>query len=168
MDIMRRAIFVLLCLGCINCLQAQNFNQQVFSSNGGNNKDNSVNLDWSIGQVINTTVVYKDGILTQGFLQPELIDVSREGSDNSVISFMNISPNPTNSVVSVSFSKEQLAKADNFKIFNSVGELVKIQTAQNNEKNRIDLQDQSDGIYYILLFDSVGNKLDQGQIIKIN
>ncbi|MCB0605942.1 MAG: hypothetical protein KDC25_13820, partial [Saprospiraceae bacterium] len=88
---MRRAIFVLLCLGCINCLQAQNFNQQVFSSNGGNNKDNSVNLDWSIGQVINTTVVYKDGILTQGFLQPELIDVSREGSDNSVISFMNIS-----------------------------------------------------------------------------
>ena len=81
---------------------------------------------------------------------------------------MNISPNPTNSVVSVSFSKEHLAKADNFKIFNSFGELVKIQTAQNNEKNRIDLQDQSDGIYYILLFDSVGNKLDQGQIIKIN
>jgi hypothetical protein len=55
----------------------------------------------------NTTVVYKDGILTQGFLQPELIDVSK-GSDNSVISFMNISPNPTNSVVSVSLVKSTL------------------------------------------------------------
>jgi hypothetical protein len=110
------------------------FNQQVFSSNGGNNKDNSVNFRLVNWAGDNTTVVYKDGILTQGFLQPELIDVSREGSDNSVISFMNISPNPTNSVVSVSFSKEHLAKADNFKIFNSFGELVKIQTAQNNEK----------------------------------
>ncbi len=164
---MRRATFILLCLGFISCIQAQNFNQHVFSSNGGNQQGNSINLEWSIGQVVNTTVVYKNGILTQGFLQPELKSIIKDESNNSVISYMNISPNPTNSVVNVTFNKEQLANADNFKIFNSLGEMVKIQTAQYSQSNRIDLQDQSVGTYYILLFDSSGRKLDQGQFIKI-
>ena len=67
----------------------------------------------------------------------------------------------------IGLNKEQLANADNFKIFNSLGEIVKIQTAQYSQSNRIDLQDQSVGTYYILLFDSSGRKLDQGQFIKI-
>lgn len=80
-------------------------------------------------------------------------------SENEIHKEFSISPNPSNSFISITSSVDY----NSIKIVNSIGETI---LTQENKPNTISVSDLSNGIYFIQLLDKKGNLLKTEKFIK--
>jgi hypothetical protein len=95
------------------------FSQNVISSQGDSYNDSSASIDFTIGEVVTSTVTNSERSLTQGFHQTNWSFVSIE---NHVPSYEAIVfPNPTEDFLNI---KAISFKNINYSLFDEMGKLV--------------------------------------------
>lgn len=94
-------MFVMLCLSSYTMF-SQSFDRSVLASDGAVSSVGSVTLDWTLGELATTTLVTENGMLTQGFHQPQL-SVSTLLSYENLETFyqVQVMPNPVSSILYV-------------------------------------------------------------------
>ena len=135
------------------------FSQNVISSQGDSYNDSSASIDFTIGEVVTSTVTNSERSLTQGFHQTNWSFVSIE---NHVPSYEAIVfPNPTEDFLNI---KAISFKNVNYSLFDEMGKLVFNGTLYS-EKTSLDVSKLHTGLYSLVL-NSTENKLKTFNIIK--
>lgn len=148
------ALFAFIILFTINL-----FSQDVISSQGDSYTDSSASIDFTIGEVVTSTVSNSERSLTQGFHQTNWSFVSIE---NHVPSYEAIVfPNPTEDFLNI---KAISFKNVNYSLFDEMGKLVFNGTLYS-EKTSLDVSKLHTGLYSLVL-NSPENKLKTFNIIK--
>ena len=135
------------------------FSQNVISSQGDSYNDSSASIDFTIGEVVTSTVTNSERSLTQGFHQTNWSFVSIE---NHVPSYEAIVfPNPTEDFLNI---KAISFKNVNYSLFDEMGKLVFNGTLYS-EKTSLDVSKLHTGLYSLVL-NNPENKLKTFNIIK--
>jgi hypothetical protein len=135
------------------------FSQGVISSQGDSYTDSSSSIDFTIGEVVTSTVSNGEKTLTQGFHQTNWSFVSIE---NHVPNYEAIIfPNPTDNFLNI---KAISFKNVNYSLFDEMGKLV-LNGTLYSEKTSLDVSKLHTGLYSLVLNNSE-NKLKTFNIIK--
>ena len=135
------------------------FSQGVISSQGDSYTDSSASIDFTIGEVVTSTVSNGEKTLTQGFHQTNWSFVSIE---NHVPNYEAIIfPNPTDNFLNI---KAISFKNVNYSLFDEIGKLV-LNGTLYSEKTSLDVSKLHTGLYSLVLNNSE-NKLKTFNIIK--
>lgn len=151
-------IFFILIYTGIYC---QSISPSVINTNGGQFSNNDFSLEWSIGEVVVTSLQSGSNILTQGFIQPNLPNsVSNiDLNDPNLLVY----PNPFTNWVNI-IDNNNLNQIWNIKIFNSEGKFL----FEKLNVNQIDLEFLSNGLYLIYISDDKNNFIESIKITKYN
>ena len=100
-------MFVMLCLSSYTMF-SQSFDRSVLASDGATSSIGSVTLDWTLGELATTMLITENGMLTQGFHQPEL-SVSTLLSYENLEAFyqVQVMPNPVSSLLYVNVTSDR-------------------------------------------------------------
>lgn len=133
--------------------------QEAISSQGDSYTNSIVGLDFTIGEVVTSTVSNGEKTLTQGFHQTNWSFVSLE---NHVPSYEAIVfPNPTEDFLNIEATS---FKNINYSLFDEMGKLV-LNGTLYSEKTSLDVSKLHTGLYSLVL-NSPENKLKTFNIIK--
>ena len=148
------ALFAFIILFTINL-----FSQDVISNQGDSYTDSSASIDFTIGEVVTSTVSNSERTLTQGFHQTNWSFVSIE---NHVPNYEAIIfPNPTDDFLNI---KAISFKNVKYSLFDEMGKLVFNGTLYS-EKTSLDVSKLHTGLYSLVL-NNPENKLKTFNIIK--
>ncbi len=137
---------------------AQNLSPTVVNASGGVIQNTSNSLEWSLGELVVSTLTSPDNILTQGFLQPQTGFVPTEGIFDE--SHFSAFPNPVFDKLVFQTDNPDIAI---ILVHDVSGRLV-LQTAFQQS---IDLQHLNSGMYIISLFNKQTQFLHSFKINKI-
>ncbi|MEQ9231155.1 MAG: T9SS type A sorting domain-containing protein [Cyclobacteriaceae bacterium] len=120
--------------------------QEAISASGGNYFSSQVSLEFTVGELVISTVGNSQVTITQGFHQSfsEAMEVLQVAD---VALEMELFPNPTSSMVSIhikNFEEEVF-----FQLFNLQGQQV--MSGKFNTSGQLDLTTQAKGLYQLLL-----------------
>jgi hypothetical protein len=90
---MKNKQYFILAIGAC-CTTAWSYSQEVISGCGEYFETSSVSVSFTIGEPVTNTFDYGDYILTQGFQQPQQIDVGTRLTAPELTFEINIFPNP--------------------------------------------------------------------------
>lgn len=115
---------------CCFWLFSQQISPQIISTSGSSFSSGSVQLDYTLGELVIATFTNTSSIYTQGFHQPEMIIT--EVSTNEAIREIKIFPNPTESSVQVQLPNKNIEFI--ISIYSSDGKLlISSKTRESNE-----------------------------------
>jgi len=135
------------------------FTQEVISSQGDSYSYSTGGLDFTIGEVVTSTVSNGEKTLTQGFHQTNWSFVSIENHFTNYEAI--IFPNPTDDFLNIqSISFENV----NYSLFDEMGKLV-LNGTLYSEKTSLDVSKFQTGSYSLIL-NRFENKLKTFNIIK--
>jgi hypothetical protein len=139
---------------------AQSLSPQVIASSGTSFSSASAKLEFTIGEVVTTTLTASGNTLTQGFHQPELQFASLENY-NSGYTF-TLYPNPTEQFVTVESTKE-----DNMQVhvYDASGKSILVSSVFQ-QKITVDLQTLAAGSYILRITTKDGLPLHSYTVIK--
>jgi hypothetical protein len=104
---MKRALFVLLFFVSVKMLSSQTLFPEVFSCFGGYGENSTVQLTWTVGEPLFTTVENSNNILTQGFNQTLIVEEIISELNEIPGCLFKVFPNPTSDVINVSIKMEE-------------------------------------------------------------
>lgn len=166
---MKKVSTIIVSLLIAGFLQAQTAERSVISSSGGSYSGPALQVDYTIGEMVISTVNNSGNILTQGFQQPGLITTKIEDiSDvNMDISFY---PNPCTDQLNIRFNEpdELILKAE---LFDVTGK--RILAKEFDVASRIpatisfDLANVATGAYYMRI-SSDSKQVANFKVIKVN
>ncbi|MCO6459900.1 MAG: T9SS type A sorting domain-containing protein [Saprospiraceae bacterium] len=163
---MKKGIILFFGLCLFLNINAQNLNHNLISSGGCTSINKSINLDWSVGQIVNTTVGFSDGILTQGFLQP-FLTLSPVIIQNQLVSeYATVWPNPTRDFIKIKTGGYY--NENNWSIVNIAGKIIKVNSTLKDDYYEVDLHNEPIGTYYILFFNEKGEVVESIGVVKTN
>jgi len=125
--------------------------QQAIPAAGGTASGAGGSINYSIGQVINTTNTGTNGSVAQGVQQPYEISVISGIQDAlDIILQCAIFPNPTTSFLTLKFDASDLSnvKFMSYQIFDITGNLLENKKVENLEEH-IDMSKFSSAIYFL-------------------
>lgn len=135
------------------------YSQEVITTAGQIFNSNGINLSWSIGEPITTTVDDGNTTLTQGYQQANLIISSLEEKD---VNTYSVFPNPTHNQFTIqSFNNIETPLIG--LIYNIEGQLIK-KLKVSDLSTVIRLDQIPAGVYFLIL--SEGSKNSTYKIIK--
>lgn len=147
---------------------AQNLSIQLLASSGRQDSGKDIQLEWTLGDLVTTTAYHDEGMITQGFLQPEKIrliktDLSAENKDIHVSVF----PNPASSYIYITHAGGN----DNltYQIQDEAGRPTGRSCALDaSGKTLIYLGNYTQGIYFLRVFDIYGNLIATQKLAKLD
>jgi Secretion system C-terminal sorting domain len=156
---MFRHILFLSLLGSFQVVVAQNLSPTVVNNSGGVISILTHSLEWSLGEIAVTTISGGGNLLSQGFLQPNLLGTvpARDLFDESKFKAY---PNPVSTELILETDLKEIASVA---VFDLSGKLL-MKTAF---KTRLDLQHLNKGLYVIALFNKQAQFLHALKITKI-
>lgn len=140
---------------------AQSIERQVIGSTGGN-FTGSIQLDWTVGEVVINTATAGSVILTQGFQQPPAAVNSIKSLQK--ISDVIVSPNPTDGFIKVEWKTTVFT--GNLTIYDATGRVVWNSHQQAIKSTPIDISKLSPGIYNLQI-SGTDNQISVQRITKI-
>ncbi len=156
--------YLIFILGINFCFSnAQNLEPQVISTAGENYFTESMNLSWTIGEGIITTMDNEDILLSQGFHQ--LFDNNQTDENNFTSSFKYF-PNPALKVLNIEVELKGNNERYYVNIVSSEGKQI-ILKQYNTTKNEIDISELSAGLYMIIIRNNSGKIINSGKLQKI-
>lgn len=141
----------LFCLFLYSFANAQNIAPSVINSTGNTLSNSNWHFDYSIGELVVSTISNTSNSITQGVLQPYASQVSSISEYEE--SGISIYPNPVNSDVFFTFEKQE-SDLD-VEIFNAIG--IKVYEAKVTEKT-LDLSGLEPGIYLMKVLNLITNR----------
>ncbi len=147
-------IALLICLTIGGAASAQELKPMVINASGQKIQNASFQLTYSIGEPLITVLKNPNDILTQGFIQPDVVKKSEE---------LNYYPNP----VIDKLYLENTDKIASYKVFDVVGrEVFGRRFDQPQRQIIINLETLSEAVFIINLFDKEGKRLHSFQVMK--
>lgn len=137
--------------------------QEVLSTQGGSFENVYGKVDFTVGELVISTLGNGSNVLTQGFHQPNLI-ISNINDLSSGIK-VSVYPNPVLYQLTLSFS--ELKFGFEIEMLDINGRLVKSKPVSGLE-TQVDVQSLAAGVYMLMLKDEEGNYLKSYQIHKLN
>lgn len=144
---------------------AQSIEPQVIASAGEHFDNGTVQLSWTLGEVMIDTYDNGTNILTQGFHQTELTVTSIEENLSDIR--MNIFPNPTSEFLNIELSNNE--KDINLQLFDMSGKLIHkdVITAYTN-KFVLPMNAVATGKYLVQMQSEDGKLNTTHQVVKVN
>lgn len=146
------AFLLFLLLGLVHAVDGQTLSPEVYSCFGGTADDATVQLTWTAGEPIYTTVQNSSNILTQGFNQSLYVTSVPTGieevSQNSIMAY----PNPTTSIVNVALKMEKQRSFD-MQLFDLSGKKL-LALRSSSDLEQIDVSQFATGVYLLKISDS--------------
>lgn len=145
---------------------------EVISSGGGTAQGQTIVLDWTLGEPMVETAIYKDRMITQGFHQP-VIQIYDIGQNAQIATrtlgsqeFM-LSPNPAKSVLTLDIDPPLKHDID-LVITNAEGSVVQSQKIPTGtERSRLDISGIPPGLFILSLYDTEHALVKSFMISKI-
>lgn len=132
---------------------------KVVNTTGGTLKNATMIVDFSVGEIVITTVTGTNGKLTQGYLQP-IINVTTSLQDETTKSMISFYPNPTQNLLFFDTANEPVKLAN---IYTMEGR--KIASFESPETN-ISLENLNQGVYQVELIGNQNQILTNTKIVK--
>jgi hypothetical protein len=142
---------------------AQEKEIETISAGGGSSKTETLELSWTLGQLIIVTGELNEHSVTQGFQQTKIAVTISNLNDNLSEFQLNVFPNPVNEVLIIEFPNKRDFE---YSIFNENGEIV-ISGKLTEVRNPINLGQLSQGTYILHVKDQESNKLNTYKISKL-
>ena len=147
-------------------INAQQISNEAIGSAGKTAQTNTMQLDWSIGEIVTTTVAGQDLMLTQGFLQPvklTLLETSNASASNEIQ--IGVYPNPTKSFLYVNPGNFEYSGMD-FKLTDVQGNNIgDFKAVKEGNVFMIDMENLRSGLY-ILQVSHNGILLTNQKVLK--
>jgi hypothetical protein len=153
---------LLLCAGVSGaaCLSAQSLSPQVIASAGNSFSTASARIEFTIGEVVTSSLTAGGNTLTQGFHQPEIHFASFENYTNDYV--FTLYPNPTEQFVTVESTKRDDMQVH---VYDALGQAIQVSSVFQ-EKITIDLQTLAAGNYVLMIATKSGKPLHSYTVIK--
>lgn len=121
--------------------------RQVFGISGKSSQTQSIQLDWTLGELAITHHNFKSGTLTEGF-QQAFVQLKSPLVSQKNVSDIVIMPNPASSFVSVKFLQE-IKENIQWEIFDLTGKSLQRNVFDVSADHEIDISSYSDGMYIL-------------------
>lgn len=141
---------------------AQSLTPTVVATSGDYFATSSVNLSWTIGEIVTDTYIGTNNQLTQGFQQPTASFASVEDFAPEIS--ISLYPNPTQSWVNLEI--ENSSENLNVKIMDLTGKIIYTDIYQAESVKKINLENFANGIYFLEISNSKNEKLKTFKIQK--
>jgi len=146
----RPIIPLILLLYGIPCLQSQPL--ALYGTGGGMVSSNNVFLSYSFGEPLSNYTIHTAAILTEGFQQPERINITVGVKDfSSPVSFQYF-PNPAKDLIQLKWSDEW--NCQQIRIENYLGQTLYQTNHQDSHKHEIMIGDFQPGLYFLRLINT--------------
>jgi hypothetical protein len=155
---MTRWTILLLTLLFFQTMGAQSTSPTVVNSAGGVIQNNSHSLEWSLGELAVSTLTSPNNLLTQGFLQPNVIIVGTEDLFDE--SRLMVFPNPVSDWLNL---QTDIPDIKTIQVHDVLGRLV----LQREFQPLLDVQRLESGTFIISLFNKQNQFLHALKINKI-
>ena len=158
---MKRPLIMAGILFCLTVsLQSQALSPQVVASSGKGFLSSTNQIDFTIGEVVTSSLTSGNNYLTQGFYQPEILFTAIENAGHEIT--FSLYPNPTKQFVTVESGQESDMQV---RVFNALGNMVQ---ASNlfKQKITIDLQSLVSGNYILVITNAAGKPLMSYTLFK--
>ena len=160
---MKKFTITLFIFGCFSIAHSQSISRSVIASTGGNINSQNGSLSWTMGEMVTTTIISNDWILTQGFHQSNL---SISSGINSGLSDLQLSlyPNPARDFINVSVNYRKNKKYK-YELIDASGRIL-LNKEEYSNLFKISLQRFSPSLYYLRFLDEKGKFLGSYKIVK--
>jgi len=160
---MKKIYFILLFICSSSLLFSQNTQQNVIASSGGNIQNSNVNVSWTLGEVVISTLEGSSVILTQGFHQGDYTITSTGYTRLSDIT-LSLYPNPARDFINVDVKTD---KTGSYRVeLIDVSGKVLVNKAFYSNLFKVNLRGFSPSIYYLRITDEKGKFLGSYKILK--
>ena len=155
-------LVLILLMGSICSVHAQNADQQVIASSGDATSNGDMQLSWTLGQVVGSSTSNNSIFLNEGFQQSEVITIELGATPEAQL--ITIYPNPTVDYIQVQTSQKR--GLGSYQLASLKGEiLIEKLEADFSKENKINMIDFADGIY-LLTIRTDDQAIKQFKIIK--
>lgn len=137
--------------------------QQLISTSSAYIDKDGTKISWSIGEVVIGTIASNDIQLTQGVLQPLIIDIFPTGIEEMYRLDMIAYPNPV--FDKVLFKGEDPMGEYNIRLVDKTGKIL-LEKRMNYNDLSVDMSKYNFGTYFIEVIESGSNKRRVFSIIK--
>lgn len=145
----------------------QKLEPELISSQGGIIEGEKMNLQWTLGETVIETAFTGNGIVSQGFIQPNSIQVFSVNLFESNVNKFRVSPNPSTSVLNIENLDADISKAQ-LLLNDSKGNEISVEIVENGiHIKRLDLSNLQGGLYVLTILDIDGS-IESHRIIKVN
>jgi hypothetical protein len=141
-------------------LSAQSLSPELVATSGKSYSSANSTMEYSLGEVVTSSLTDGSNQLTQGFHQPEIHFFSIE-KETSEFTF-SLYPNPTDQYVTVASTTEAELQVHIYAASGQAIEMSQVFTQQIT----LDLQTMVSGSYIMVITDASGNRLKNYTIIK--
>lgn len=139
--------------------------QEVISSAGEHYSNGSVQISWTIGEIVTETATDGNIIATQGFHQTNLtVTKIEEEYLNNVDASVNIFPNPTSELATINLTDVDIADFF-FELNDNKGKTI-LKKKFESESEVIDFSQYAASIYYIRIYNKAGTYTNTFKLIK--
>lgn len=152
---MKKIILITLASCFIIVLKAQTISPQLVSFCSNTISGGGFRLDYSLGEIVTTTISVITNKLTQGFLQPDYNSIL--GINEIESGSISIYPNPSNNIVNIKVNKWQLKSVI---FYNLTGKSI----LQSNSE-LIDISALTSGIYFAVI--TTDEAIQRIKIVKL-
>jgi len=146
---------------------AQTLSPTVMGSKGGNDKTETLSLEWTLGELQVNTLSYTNGIQTEGFHQSALKVVKVESKTSSPSLNITVSPNPVRSILNVKIQSDVDSKLS-LKLLDANGKVIYSSVANSlKDSKELDLSNLTSGSYLLNISNGSGSIYQTYKIAKI-
>ena len=131
------------------------YSQELISTSSAFVEKDGIKISWSIGEVVIGTISNNDIELTQGFLQPLIIDIFPTGIEEMYRLDMIAYPNPV--FDKVLFKGEDPMGEYNIRLVDKTGKVL-LEKRMNYNDLSVDMSKYNYGTYFIAVVESGTNK----------
>ena len=157
---MKRLLLIILSIIGTSAISAQVFSPHVIASAGTSFTTASVRMEFTIGEVVISTLTGSSNVLTQGFHQPQISIMGVESFTNEY-SF-HLYPNPTEQYVTIESSKEDEMRVH---IYDCNGKVIQVSNIFL-QKVTMNIELLSAGAYFMVITTKAGIPLHSYTVIK--
>lgn len=144
----------------ISTVSAQTIEPSLLTTAGDSFQNETIQLDWSIGELAIETISSANIILTQGLHQAEIEVITNIEEDLISIS---IYPNPASEFISFQTEYHKYPQLKTI-IHDGMGKMV-LESNINGRDDLLDISDLKDGVYYLKIYGN-GTILNTSKLIK--
>jgi hypothetical protein len=141
-------------------LSAQSLSPELVATSGKSFSTASSSIDYSLGEVIISSLTDGNNNLTQGFNQPEIhfFSIEKETAEYT----FSLYPNPTDQYVTVASTTQAELQVH---IYAASGQAIEVSPVFTQQIT-LDLQAMASGSYIMVITDAAGKRLKNYTIIK--
>lgn len=146
--------------GSIGIASAQSLSPQVVASSGNSFSNAGIEIEFTIGEVVTSTLTAGGNTLTQGFHQPQIQFASLENYAADYV--FELFPNPTEQFITVTSPNDEELKVH---VYDGNGKAILVSPVFK-QQIILDLQSLATGNYVLMVSTESGEPLHSYSIIK--